>query len=263
MSSVETFGESLPGLLLDCVVNSNNPNQLALHTWNGRRAATVGSVEHAGVNYVAANLSNSPARSVRFPPPSTSFGSTVKLISTLREFLWTYGHLEPVVVALLVAFGLASWFCDVFSLAPVLYALGPASAVTHSMRLVACFCRRPLLLAEIDYGGLAALPSGLGATFLVNERDLPRRIQHTLLASTRPNFCVIRGKQRLDIFGARAFASDDFPKDGIGLVISIPPAQKSLPILTREQEEQWARNLQAQMLRYRMVHREKSPWRHD
>ena len=257
MSAVETFGESLPELLLECVVDPNDPDCLLLHTWDGDRATTARAVEHRGVSYVAKSLDSGLTRSVRFAPPSAQFGSTVKLISSVRDFLLTYVHLDTEVADVLVAFGLASWFCDLMTVAPVLYVFGPDGAVSQVLRVVACFCRRPVLLADIDFAGLATLPSRLGATLLINQRDLGRRVKRTLLAANRRHFGLVHGSERLDLYGAKAFSCEDFPDDEGGLRVAISPAQDPLPTLTDEQEQLMTRNFQRRLLRYRMVNYEK------
>ena len=129
-SVVETFGEALPGLILESVVNPNHPDHLCLHTWNGRLTTTVDKVEHRGVAYIPRNLPSGLVQSVRFAPSSLPFGSTAKVISSMRDVLSTYAFLQPEVANLLVAFAMATWFCDSMPLAPVLYLLGPDSAVS-------------------------------------------------------------------------------------------------------------------------------------
>lgn len=251
MSAIETFGESLPGLVFESVVDPKNAGRLVLHAWNGDRFTTAGSIEHAGVSYVPKKLESGLAQSVRFAPPSLPFGSTVKLISCLRDFLSTHLRLQPDVTVLLVAFGLATWFCDLMPVAPALYLFGPDTAITQVFRALACFCRRPVLLGDIDSGGLATLPNRLGATLLINQRDLGRRVRRTLLASARRDFCVIRGKQCLDIYGARALSSDDFLERELGLTASVSPSQGPQPF-----DSVLAQNLQRKMLRYRLVNYE-------
>jgi hypothetical protein len=257
MSAIETFGESLPGLLLECVADPNDPNGLILQTWDGNRATTARTVEHRGVSYVAKRLDSGLARSVAFPPPSVQFRSTVKLLSSVRDSCLTYAHLHPKVADLLVAFVLATWFCDVMTVAPVLYLFGPDCAVSQTLRLLGCFCRRPILLGDIDFAGLATVPRRLGATLLINQRHLGRRVLRTLLASNRRHFCLVHGRERLDLFGGKVFSCEDFPGDETGLRVSLSPTQVPLPTLSDEQEHLMARNFQPRLLRYRMANYDK------
>ena len=180
----------------------------------------------------------------------------MKVISSLGDFLSTYARLQPEVADLLVAFGLATWFCDCMSVAPVLYLFGPESAVSQVLRLLGCFCRRPVLLGDVDFEGLSTLPSRLGATLLINQRDLGRRVKRSLLASNRRHFCLARGRKRLDLYGAKAFSCADSRGDEHGLRASVPPAQDRLPFLTDSEEQIITQSFQARLLRYRMVHYE-------
>jgi hypothetical protein len=84
-SAVETFGEAVPGLMLESVVDSNHPDHLLLHTWNGRRPKTARMIEHGNVSYIPKTLARGLVQSVRFPPPSLPFESTTKVISSLRD----------------------------------------------------------------------------------------------------------------------------------------------------------------------------------
>jgi hypothetical protein len=255
--AVETFGEALPGLMLESVVDPDHPGHLLLHTWNGHRTTTARKIEHGGVAYIPKNLGSGLVQSVRFAPPSLPFGTPAKVISSMRDFLSTYARLQPEVADLLVAFGLTTWFCDVMTVAPVLYLLGPDSAVSQTLRLLGCFCRRPILLGDIDFAGLATLPIRLGATLLINQRYLGRRVQRTLLASNRRHFGLVHGSERLDLFGGKAFSCEDYPGVESGLRVSSSPTPGPLPTLSDEQEQLIARHFQTRLLRYRMANYDK------
>lgn len=254
---IETFGEAMPGLMLESVVDPDHPDHLLLHTWHGGRTRTARRIEHSGVSYIPETLAGALVQSVRFAPPSLPFGSPAKLISSVRDFLSTYACLQPEVADLFVAFGLATWFCDVMTVAPVLYLLGPDGAVSQPLRLLGCFCRRPILLGDIDFAGLSTLPRRLGATLLINQRHLGRRVQRTLLASNRRHFGLVHGSERLDLFGGKAFSCEDFSDVASGLRVSLSPTPGPLPTLSDEQEQLIARNFQARLLRYRIANYDK------
>ena len=178
-----------------------------------------------GVSYVPKTLASGLAQSVRFAAPSLPFGSTSKLVFSLRDFLSTYAHLQAEVADILVAFALTSWFCDCMPVAPVLYLFGPENGVSQMLRLLGCVCRRPVLLGDVDFAGLATLPKRLGATLLLNQRDLGQRVRRALLASNRRHFCVVRGSGRLDLYGAKAFSCEGPLMVQDGLKVSLSPAQ--------------------------------------
>jgi hypothetical protein len=254
MSAIETLGVALPNLMVEAVVAPDDPDHLHLHTWNGRRVTTTSRLEHGGASYTPLKLASGVVQLVRFAPPSLPFGSTTALSSSLRDFVSTYARLQPEAANLLVAFVLATWFCDVTPVAPVLYLNGPDDAVSTVLRLLGSVCRRAVLLGDIDLGGLATLPNGLGATLLLNQKGLGRRMRRILLASTRRHFSVLRGVGRLDVYGARAFSCEDFPVEQGGLMVSLTPAQDPPPFLVDADEQHISQEFQAKLLRYRMVH---------
>jgi hypothetical protein len=254
MYAIETLGATLPDLMLEAVLDPGHSGQLQLHTWNGRRSTTKTKLEHRGASYIPMKLTSSVVQLVRFAPPSLPYGSTRRLVSCLREFLSTYARLQPEECDLLVAFALASWFCDCMTVAPVLYLSGPDDAVSIVMRLLGCICRRSVLLSEIDTGGLATFPNGLGATLLLNQKTLRRHVKRILLASTRRHFGLLRGIGRLDVYGARAFSCENFSREEHGLMVSLAPAQDMPSFLSDADEQRIACDLQAMLLHYRMVH---------
>lgn len=252
ISEIETVSEVFPDLLLEAVADPQNPHQLLLHSWDGRRAKTTRRVEHGGVVYIPNSSLDGLARWIRFAPPSEPYGSSEKVIASLTEFLLEYASLLPETRNLLIAFVMATWFCDCMPVAPVLYLFGPDAEVSHVLRLLGCCCRRPLLLGDLDFESLGTLPRGLGATLLVNQRDLGRGVKRALLASNRRQFCVIRRKKRLELYGGKAFSTEHWPFEAQGFRVSVPPAQDPRPWLSDSAEEAIATKLQAMLLRYRL-----------
>jgi len=253
----ETLGEALSGMIVEAVVDPDHPDHLCLDAWNGRRTTTTRKLEHEGVVYTPKQFAGGLVQSVRFAPPSLPFGSTTKLVSSLRHFLTTYARPQPEVVDLLVAFPLASWFCDCLLVAPLLHLFGPNCEVSQVLRLLGCVCRRPVLLGDVDLGSLATFPRGLAATLLLNQRELGRGVRRALLASNRRHFHLARGNGRLDLYGAKAFSCAGFRRDDTGLKASLSPARDPLPILTDAEEAAIAQSFQSRLLRYRMTYREK------
>jgi hypothetical protein len=171
----------------------------------------------------------------------------------MLEFLSRYAHLLPDVAALLVAFALASWFPDCIPVAPVLYLLGPDNEARLVLRLLGCLCRRPILLSDIDLPALATLPSQVDATLLISQRNIPRQVMRVLLASKDRYFRIARGNSPLHTYGAKAFSADPELESKTGVRISLSPALGPLPTLTHAAEVEIVDELQAQLLRYRMV----------
>ena len=257
LPTIQTLGGALSGMIVEAVVDPRDSNHLRLHTWDGRRATTTTRLECNGTSYIPMNVTSRLVQSVRFAHPSVPFGSTQKLILSLRDFLSKYSHLQLEVADLLVAFAFATWFCDCMPMAPVLRVFGPENAVSQVLRLLGCVCRRPVLLGDVDFDGLAALPERLGATLLLNQRDLGRRVKRALLGSNRRHFCILRGNGGLDLYGARAFSCESSQPAEHGLTVSLSPAGTPRSFLTDAEEQAVAQHFQSRLLRYRMVHYER------
>src|SRR5713226_6498658 len=253
-SAVETFSEVLSQLIVESIFDPDHPNRLCLETWNGRKAKIAPSVGHQGMTYVAGPVARGLMQTVRFPPASKSFGTAEKLISPMLEFLSKYAHVLPDAGSMLVAFALTSWFTDCARVTPVLYLLGPENAVRLALRLLGYMCRRPVLLADLDLAALATLPSQLGATLLINQRQLGRRVTRALLASNYRHFHVARGNGWLDLPGAKAFSCNGWSESECGVRVSLSPAQDPLPVLTDAEERTVTQDFQSRLLRYRMLY---------
>src|ERR1039458_608604 len=252
-SCIQTFGVVLPDLIIESILDPDHPNQLRLHTWDGRKAATTPTTSYRGCTYTPAPIAGGLANAVRFPATSKPFGSAAKLTASMREFLSRYVGLAPEAAALLIAFALATYFVDCLPVAPVLYLLGPDNEAGLVLRLLGCLCRRPVLLGDIDMAALGTLPSQLDATLLINQRNLAQRVTRILLASNNRHFCIARGNGQLNAYGAKAFSADPELADGIGMHLSLSPAQDPRPTMTDADEETFASDFQARLLRYRMV----------
>lgn len=250
-SRSQTFGAVLPNLVIEAILDQSYPNQLRLHTWNGRKAATGPTATFRGCTYTPAPIAGGLARAVRFSARSKSFGSAENLTSSILDFLIRYAHLSTDAAPLLVAFALASWFPDCVPVAPVLHLLGPDNEARLVLRLLACICRRPVLLSDIDVPALATLPDHLEPTLLIGQRNLLRSVMRVLMASDSRHFSVARGNGQLHSYGAKAFSADPESVPGAGVRVSLLPALDPLPTLTDADEKEIANDFQPKLLRYR------------
>lgn len=252
METIEIFAHALPGVTFELVRDPNRTECLLLHFRRGQKFKTVSEVRHGGKLYVPRALKGSLAEAVRIAPPSVAFGSTSSLISSVRNFIATHLSPSPETMVLLIAFVLASWFCDAMHMAPLLYLFGPEAEVSQALRLLSYVCRRAVLLGDVNVTALAALPIGLCPTLLLNQRDRDARVMSCLLASNRRHFQVARAKERMDLYGAKAFACDEYPADQRALKVTLSPARSPLPLLTDAEAQEIARTFQAKFLRYRL-----------
>ncbi|GAC1692591.1 MAG: hypothetical protein NVS9B5_34830 [Terriglobales bacterium] len=171
----------------------------------------------------------------------------------MLEFLGHYAHLQPDAAALVVGFAFASWFVDCVPVAPLLYLTGPDNEAILLLRLMACLCRRPVLLSHLEMAALGTLPANLDPTLLCSQRNLAPRVMEVLLASNTPHFTIARGKGELYAYGAKAFLVDPDHETETGVRVSLSPAQSSLPALAEADEKAYVENFQAKLLRYRFL----------
>jgi hypothetical protein len=253
-SAIETYGEVFPNLLIEAVVDLEHPNHLRLQTWNGQRSTAAPRVSYQGRTYVAGPVCDGLAQAVRFPPCSRPFGSVASLVSSMREVFSHYANSSANVASILTAFSLASCFVDCLPVAPILDLVGGESEVSLVLRLLGGTCRRSLLLGDVDMAALATLPAQLGATLLVNQRGLSRSITRVLQASCHRHFRVARGKRALNLYGTKVFSADAGSTAGPGIDVYISPSPQPRPLLTEAAEEEIATDLQAKLLRYRMIY---------
>lgn len=250
---LETFGAVLLGLMIESILDPDDPSQLRLHTWDGRKTATTTAASYRGCTYTPAPIAAGLTKAVCFASTSKPFASTARLTTSIRQFLCHYVALTPEAVDLLIAFVVASHFVDCLPVAPVLILLGPDYEASRVLRLLHCLCRRAILLGNVDIPALATLPSQLDATLLINQRDLPERVARILQASNDRNFCVARGNGQLNAFGAKAFSANPEFSNRIGMHLSLTPARDPLPALTEASAKEITTDFQAKLLRYRMV----------
>ena len=197
------FGITSPGVIVECVADPNNSNQLLFETWDGGNS-TIASVARCGTREsTPAPIAGPMVRSVRFPAPSKQFVSA-ELIDGMRGFLWRYAQLPAETAAILIAFALATWFVDTLSAMPILYLLGDERMASLVLRLLGVLCRRGVLLADLDIRSLNSLPEGLHATLLVKQRGLSESVKKFLIASGDRHFLAARGRIQRQTFGAVA-----------------------------------------------------------
>jgi hypothetical protein len=143
LSQSQTLGAVLPGMMIEAVVDQSHTTQLRLHSWDGRKAATKPIVSFRGCTYKAAPVAAGLPFAVRFPSSSKAFGTATQLTSSMLKFLGRYANLQPDAAAVIVAFGLSSWFTDCFSVAPLLVFAGPSQRGDRSAAPYGVFLPTP------------------------------------------------------------------------------------------------------------------------
>ncbi|MCU1299983.1 MAG: hypothetical protein JWQ87_267 [Candidatus Sulfotelmatobacter sp.] len=252
-SCIQIFSMVSNELMIDSVLDPEHPHKLRLHTWDGRKTATALITRVCRHTYIPVPIVGALAAAVRFPTTSRSFGTAAKLTASIREYSSRYVRLGKEAIDILIAFALASYFVDCLPVSPILCLLGPDSEAALVLRLLGSICRRSILVSDIDTAALGTLPNKLDPTLLINQRKLPQRVMRILQASTDRRFCIARGKDQINAYGAKAFAADPEFADGMGMHVTLSPAGDALPTLMDAEEEMLTNDFQAKLLRYRMV----------
>jgi hypothetical protein len=245
-----TFGENLPGLLIEAIADPDQPGQLILCSFDSKRTENKRVIFHEGRSYLAPPRFTGLARIVRFAPGCALPSSGPEIVATMNEFLLKYADLDQQTIDILIAFVFATWFVDCFVIAPVLCLNGPTREVSNVMRLLSCVCYHGALLSDLNLSCLGTLPTRLPVTLLLNQAHRDRRVQKSLLASTRRGFYLATGKEPLDLFGARALSSHRSQGE-VGLTVSINPQGRILPTLSEAEESDVTTQFQSQLLGYR------------
>jgi len=253
-SCTPTFGEILPDLHFEAVIGSAKSDALELHARKGSRFYTSSQIERQGKIYVPAKLTEGLAQAVRFPPSSAEFGSAKKLTGSMAELFCNFGKTSREDAALLTAFALSTWFVDCFQRAPCLHLTGSNARVTMVMRLLACVCRRPILLGRLDLSALHTLPKGLDPTLLIYEEKINKNVARLLETSRNRELAIPFGKSWIHAYGTRVFFSDPMTVDTSALRIHLAPTTGALPELRDNAEKAIAFEFQAKLLRCRLIH---------
>jgi hypothetical protein len=248
---IRTSGELFAdGCLIELV---SAGNQLDVLLWQNNRKKIAPQIEHRERVYKALDLDESLRNAVRFATEAEDFGTTAKLLSQIRILFERCIGLTSPESALLTAWVCSSWFQDCLSSPPTLMISGPeiGSAITL-LRLLACLCRRSLLLADVNRTALFSLMP-LQPTLLVNQPGGSLKILDLWRSSNHRGVYVIgrRGEVRRLVGSKAVFVGmeDTSTDEAIHLTL---PALHQLPPLDDRCEAEIAKRFQGQLLMYRL-----------
>ncbi len=255
-----TGGEALADGTAIELVRDAVTGQLILLTWDGKQVKVGPRAEHRGHVCTPLFVEPTSLRALRLPTRTAPFGSTRELFTAVTG-LFARCNLPEESTIQLAHFTFATWFADCLALAPTLVVVGPGTEATLLFRLLACLCRRALLLGDLSLAGLGSLPMDLHPTLLVNQADLSRAACKVLRASSVRNTYFPGGRRLLDPFCAKAvYVGEPQRNRSLGdaaLLVTIPPAHGYLPLLDVQAEEQVADEFQSKLLGYRLANHSK------
>lgn len=181
LTTGELFDDGAAIELVRGSAGSSKPNLLL---WNGSVATVGPTAEYRGRHYEAAEIPASIYRGLLLPSGREDGGSVRELLDEITAIF------RQLVLAdresrLLAAFGLITWFADRSPIAPGVEISGlDQAAGVEVLRLLRCFCRHPLLLAEVTPGNFRSLPLHLSLTLLLNQQELKPAIKRLLRTSS-------------------------------------------------------------------------------
>jgi len=255
-----TAGESLGnGVHVELVrtVAGADP-QLLL--WDGSSATIGESVEYMGRIYAPLPIEPTILQRLRFPPGIARYGSIQRLFSEMRDAILRYGNVTDDGASLLTYFRIGSWFSDVLASAPsIVMSSAVAGEGVLLLRLLSCFCRRPLLLGEVSAAGLQSLPAGIRPTLLIQQSEVSASMQRVLCGSSYRCLAGLRNGRLLDVYGAKAIATRPgaiLPDNFLSIALAPRRPGQASPFDDHVEEELFMR-FQPMLLLYRLQNLER------
>jgi hypothetical protein len=247
--------------VIELVADPEQCGKLKLLRWDGRKATLASRVAHGGRVYQALELENSILRVMRLPTHCTAYISTRKLFAEVAGLFRKYLDLSEQDSDLLAFWSVSTWFSDCLSSAPGLSIYSPdLNRAVCLQRLLACVCRRPLTLAEINYGSFRWLPMHVRPTLMINQAGMTSRMCALLRTCSHRGF-YLPGRRGgvLDPYGAKAIFTGmnaDGISNGEAIQLSLAHA-KHHSVVSDDCLDQIAGQLQPQLLMYRLLNSRK------
>lgn len=260
ISAGEIFAD---GAVIELVSGSSGLNKPGLLLWKGHKATVGPRVEHGGCIYEAPELHPSLYRATRFPSQCADYGTVHGLFDSIANLFKGYLDFPQRELSLLACFAISTWLADRLPTAPTLAISGPAQQLgIDVLRLLSCFCRHPLMLAEVTPGGFRSLPMQLSLTLLLNQQELKPDMQRLFRASSyRGVHLPGNGGRVVNPYGPKAIlCGNDAAVDALGggaIHISVPPSQLRPSALDEQVQNKIANDFQPRLLMYRLMNLEK------
>ncbi len=230
------------GRILELVSDNSIPGKLALLLWDGKRALVAGRFKVGDRIYVPVSLDSSTLEAIRFPVNAIGYGSVTGLFEKIVDVVNKYFRLPARELHAIPYFVLASWFPEILSTPPTLVISGPSSAEARRLlRLLRCFCRHGVVVAELNPAGFWALPMHLHPTLLIDISGLTHQMRGLLRASGSRGAYIARRGEFMDMRCAKAVYSmesdiDMEVSEGM-LRVTAPPTDAKSVFLDQKRTE--------------------------
>ena len=243
----------------DCVLELVRPAETGVPTLcllDGKKVTVALHIQIGNRTFVQAKLDPSIASLLRLPRKMAKCESARSLIAQISSLVTRYAGLDEQGARLISFFALASWLVEALPCVPQLRIVGPNSTgAMQLLRLLACFCRHPLVLAEVDIGGICALPMGLSPTLLVRQSCLKRKVSQFLNSASLGGMYAPRHGRLVDLHVPVAVFCDsveEAPEKAAVIEIPIVPTSQQLPVLDVRVQDEIALEFQDKLCSYRV-----------
>ena len=248
-----TAGEVFPdGSMLELVRDSTDPRRPALLRFHRKQAIIAREIEHEKSRYVPLDIESTLFRQLHLPAKSLPYGSTPELFDQIYSLITRHSELSHDAASLITYFVFATFFCDCLQMTPCLLLQGEGSEAAALLQILSWVCRHPSLLVNPRLG---SEPEHLTCLIYLSEPEA--KIEKLLAASHLSKFGVFRNGTLHEMCGAKAFyvRSPNLrsPLADHCLRISLAPARELLKSVDEMQEGPIREELQAKMLKYRLM----------
>lgn len=257
--SITSAGEVFDdGALIELVSGSSTSTNPDLLLWNNNKVTIGSSVKKDGRIYRAPKLRQDFYRAIRLPASSSGYASARKLFEALDAEFKHRLDLGERESSLLACFAISSWIGDCLPIMPSLCISGPDQQTgVGTLRLLSCFCRHSLMLADVTPAVLRSLPTQLSLTLLIHQEELkPNMKRFFRLSSYRGVYCVGRGGKVVDLSGPKAiFCANGTDLGALGeavIHVSVAPSSSRLSAPKEQALRELAKEFQPRLLAYRL-----------
>jgi hypothetical protein len=258
---IRTFGEIFGNYLLEVVADPRRKDALMFFVIKPEKMTlektpSVPDGETERIYLVPSDVDASLLHSVRFPRVIRPYGTAEELFHSMCGVVRKYTVLTELQAALVVFAAMATWLPE-RSQVPVCVALiGPRSDERQQLlKLVHCFFRRPLHLAECTLSELRSLPPTLNPALLIEHCEDLLQLRKILRATSSRDAHLISNGRAVSVHCSKVIClegswSASLP-DWSAIEIALPRAEGALPVLDDQTQEQIANEFQAKLMMYR------------
>jgi hypothetical protein len=200
---VDTVGELSPNAERVELIQDAQTGRLKQLVSDGENSVETPQVEYRRRVDVPADRGRSVLQAITWPQKCTSYESTEKLFSAVRETFESRGFSEH--AALQAAyFTFLTWFPECVPAAPCLLIAGPRPEASFFLQLLGCTVRHALSLGEVTRGGFCSLPMDLQLTILVDLEYVSRSARSLLSASNNRDVHIPWKGTLVNVYCAKA-----------------------------------------------------------